>query len=165
MPKLEINSGRNGVCFHESKGFHVWTGIATRNQQKHFFPNEIINRSLLNNTYVSEIYLEEARDRGIGKATNPDFSLSKVTFLGSLQDISRIPLGTPGGSGSPCTHDCSEWIQGPVYIAIFNRLQRDMFNQPNGIFIKLVTLIVLFNKVFWMRFKTDSKGYRIYAKK
>ena len=73
-----------------------------------FFPNDIINRSLLNDTYVSEIYLGEARVRGNGKSNKSRFfSLQSNLFRippGYLQNISR----NPGVSGSHGTHDCSE---------------------------------------------------------
>lgn len=44
---------------------------------------------------------EEARGKGDQRATGPDFPLAKVTFLGSLQHLSRISLGTLGALGRP----------------------------------------------------------------
>ena len=108
---------------------------------------------------------EEARGKGDQRATGPDFPLAKVTFLGSLQHLSRISLGTLGALGRPeelpadvmlillvwgplCTNDGSEQIQGPVYIDVFKRLHKGMFNQTRGIFTKFGPLVALRNGVF-----------------
>lgn len=54
------DSGSNDVCFHASQGFPIWMTV-TGNQKKHYILNEIMKRSLLNKTQISEICLKEAR--------------------------------------------------------------------------------------------------------